>query len=59
MYHTEKDTKSLKTESIVYSKQNDLKSEFSAITNLPGFVIAKDINSKYSVISKDYALLIG
>jgi hypothetical protein len=44
---------------IIISKQNDLKSEFSSITNIPGFVIAKDIHSRYSVISKDYAFLLG
>ena len=44
---------------IIISKQNDLKSEFSSITNIPGFVIAKDVHSRYSVISKDYALLLG
>ncbi len=44
---------------IIISKQNDLKSEFLSITNIPGFVIAKDIHSRYSVISKDYALLLG
>jgi DNA-binding CsgD family transcriptional regulator len=44
---------------IIHSQKNDLKSEFSSIVNVPGLVIAKDINSKYSVISKDYALLLG
>jgi DNA-binding CsgD family transcriptional regulator len=44
---------------IIQSKEKALKSEFSSILNMPGFVIAKDVNSKYSVISRDYALLLG
>lgn len=44
---------------IIKSRENDLKSEFASIVDVPGLVIAKDINSKYSVISKDYALLLG
>ncbi|WP_341755693.1 MULTISPECIES: LuxR C-terminal-related transcriptional regulator [unclassified Candidatus Tisiphia] len=53
------DKSSVQNTSIICTKQNDLKSEFASIVNVPGFVIAKDINSKYSVISKDYALLLG
>ena len=59
MPNTLQETKSIKNRLIISSKQNDLKSEFSSITNIPGFVIAKDIHSRYSVISKDYALLLG
>jgi hypothetical protein len=44
---------------IIKSKENDLKTKFSSIVNVPGFVITKDVNSKYSVISKDYAVLLG
>jgi DNA-binding CsgD family transcriptional regulator len=44
---------------IILHKGNDLKFEFSSIVNVPGLVIAKDVNSRYSVISKDYALLLG
>jgi len=51
--------KSLQNKAITLSKGNDLKSEFSSIVDVPGFVIAKDVNSRYSVISKDYALLLG
>jgi hypothetical protein len=29
------------------------------MVNVPGLVIAKDISSKYSVISKDYSSLLG
>jgi hypothetical protein len=59
MPNTLQETKSTKNRLIISSKQNDLKSEFSSITNIPGFVIAKDVHSRYSVISKDYALLLG
>jgi len=51
--------KPVENEGIIYSKGNNLKDEFSSIINVPGLVIAKDIKSKYSVISKDYAMLLG
>ncbi len=47
MPNTLQKTKSTENRLIISSKQNDLKSEFLAITNIPGFVIAKDIHSKY------------
>jgi len=51
--------KSIQNKGIIQSQGNDLKSDFSFVVNVPGFVIAKDVNSRYSVISKDYALLLG
>lgn len=54
-----KSEKSTQNKMVILSEENDLKSEFASIANIPGFLIAKDVNSRYSVISKDYALLLG
>lgn len=52
MPNTLQETKSTKNRLIISSKQNDLKSEFSSITNIPGFVIAKDVHSSILLLAK-------
>jgi len=49
----------LQQKHLTLSSDNDLKTEFAGIVNVPGLVIAKDISLKYSVISKDYSSLLG
>jgi DNA-binding CsgD family transcriptional regulator len=43
----------------ILQTNKDLKSSFAGLRNVPGFVIAKDLKSKYSIISNDYAQLLG
>ena len=43
----------------IMQRGNDLKSSFATLRSTPGLIIAKDLKSRYSVISDDYAQLLG
>ena len=44
---------------VITQMGKDLKGSFSSLQSTPGLVIAKDLGSRYSVISNDYATLLG
>lgn len=43
----------------IIQTKKDLKSSFAGLENIPGLLIAKDLNSNYSIITNDYARLLG
>lgn len=43
----------------IIQRGNDLKSSFSTLRSTPGLIAAKDLNSRYSVMSDDLAQLLG
>lgn len=49
----------LGSKKIILQEEGNLQENFLHIRNTPGLCIAKDIDSKYSVISNDYAILLG